>query len=343
MPVLLDSISPRHLAALVEHLEQEGFSCAAALRRAGVGRTMLQWERIPIAAGLAAMQEIVRSTRRTDLGFVRGLLTQVGADHVASRLLLSASSLREGVTTLAPFMPLISPAIRMQCRDEPDAFVMDWSLARPLPYEMGVIALETIAVSWHRQLLFLVQQHELVYEIRFSWPAPPHAARYRELRRPRVTFGSGGPPAVRVRIPAAVASRRLPMADDKALRDAARQASDMLKELARGRSFSEWVRHVLTTVDDHLLGQEELAGLLNVSGKTLSRYLAAENTLFGQIAQSVRQSRAESLLLESDMSVGDISHRLGYSTPSNFVRSFKARSGMTPTQFRQARARTNSA
>ena len=299
---------------------------------------MLEWERIPIAAALGAMQEIVRSSRRTDLGFVRGLLTQVGADHVASRLLLSASTLREGLTTLSPFMPLISPAIRMQCRDDPDAFVIDLPLARPLPYEMGVIALETMVVSLHRQLLFLVQQHELRYGIQFSWPAPPHAARYRELRSPQVTFGSGGSPAARVRIPMAVATRRLPMADERALRHAARHASDTLQELARERSFSDWVRHVLTTVDDHLLGQEELAGLLNISGKTLSRYLAAENTLFGRIAQNVRQSRAESMLLDSDMSVGDISHKLGYSTPSNFVRSFKARSGMTPTQFRQDRA-----
>lgn len=339
MPILIDSLSPRHLAALVHHLEQEGFACTAALRRAGVSRKMLEWDRIPIAAALTAMQEIVRSSKRTDLGFVRGLLTQAGTDHVASQLLLSAPTLRDGLSTLSPYMPLISPAIRMQCHDELDVFVIELTLARPLPYEMAVIALETVAVVSHRQLLFLLQQQELHYEIRLSWPAPAHAARYRELRSPKVTFGIGAAPTVRIRIPAGVAARPLPMADERALRDAAQHASDTLKELARERSFSGWVRHVLTTVDDQLLGQEELAGLLHISGKTLSRYLAQENTRFGQIAQDVRQSRAEEMLLNSDKSIGDIGHKLGYSTPSNFVRSFKGRWGITPAQFRMKKVR----
>ncbi|MDO5624029.1 MAG: AraC family transcriptional regulator ligand-binding domain-containing protein [Pseudomonadota bacterium] len=335
MPTFIDSVSPRHLAALVRHLEHEGLACTAALRRAGVSRQMLDWDRIPIPAALAAMQEIVKGTKRTDLGFVRGLITQAGPDHVASRLLLSAPTLREGLRALAPYMPLISPAIRMHCRDEPHAFVIELGLARPLPYEIGVIALETVAVSSHRQWLFLLQARALHYEIAFSWPAPAHAARYRELRSPRVSFGSGTTPAVRMRMPAEVAKRPLPMADEKALRDAARQARDLLAELARERSLSDWVRHVLTTVGEQLLGQEETAALLHISGKTLSRRLAQENARFGEMAQQVRQARAEDMLLNAGgMSIGDISHALGYSTPSNFVRSFKKRSGMTPAQFR---------
>ncbi|MEO8135793.1 MAG: AraC family transcriptional regulator ligand-binding domain-containing protein [Betaproteobacteria bacterium] len=189
LPSLIDSVSPRHLAALVYYLEQEGFSCTPALRKAGISRAMLQWERVPIPAVLVAMQEIVRGSKRTDLGFVRGLITHTGMDHVAFQLLLNAPNVREGLRTLAPYMPLVSAAIHMQCRDEPDAFVVEWSIARPLPYEMSVIALETVAVSSHRQLLFLLQQSEVRYQLQFSWSAPPHAARYRELKCPTVTCG----------------------------------------------------------------------------------------------------------------------------------------------------------
>lgn len=334
MPSFIDSVSPRHVAALVHYLEQDGYLCTSALKRAGLTRAMLEWDRIPIPAALAAMQEIVRDSKRTDLGFVRGLITHPGTDHVAFQLMLSAPNLREGLKTLAPYIQLVSPAIRMQCRDEPNAFVVEWSIARPMPYDMSLVALETVAVSSHRQLLFLLQQSEIRYEMQFTWPPPPHAARFRELKNPRVTFGVGGAPTVGFRLPNHLVDRQLPMADERALSEAARQANAMLKELAQSRSFGDWVRHVLFTVDEQLLGQEEVARLLRISGKTLSRYLAQEDLLFGEIAQNVRLQRAQELLVNSSLKVADISHKLGYSTSANFVRSFKALTGSTPAKFR---------
>lgn len=335
MPTLIDSVSPRHVAALVHYLEQDGFQCTSALKRAGLTRTMLEWDRIPIPAALSAMQEIVRESKRTDLGFVRGLITYSGIDHIAFQLLLSAPNLREGLKTLAPYIQLISAAIRMQYRDELDAFVVEWSIARPMPYDMSLIALETLAVSSHRQFLFLLQQSEVRYEMQFSWPQPPHAARYRELKSPKVTFGGGGLPTVSFRLPNHLADRQLPMADERALSEAARHASAMLQELAQNRSFGDWVRHVLSTVDEELLGQEDVARLLRISGKTLSRYLAKEDLRFGEIAQSVRLERAQELLVHSNLNIADIGHKLGYSTSANFVRSFKALTGSTPAQFRR--------
>lgn len=335
MPSLIDSVSPRHVAALVHYLEQDGVLCTNALKRAGLTRAMLELDRIPIPTALAAMQEIVRDSKRTDLGFVRGLITHPGTDNVAFQLMWNAPNLREGLRTLAPYIQLVSAAIRMQCRDELDAFVVEWSIARPMPYDMSLIALETVAVSSHRQLLFLLQQSEIRYEMQFAWPPPPHAARFRELKSPRVTFGVGESQTVRFRLPNHLADRQLPMADERALSDTARHASAMLKELAQSRSFGEWVRHVLSTVDEELLGQEEVASLLRISGKTLSRYLARENLRFGEIAQSVRLDRARELLGSSNLNIADISHKLGYSTSANFARSFRALTGSTPAQFRR--------
>ncbi|MEO8135794.1 MAG: helix-turn-helix transcriptional regulator, partial [Betaproteobacteria bacterium] len=113
------------------------------------------------------------------------------------------------------------------------------------------------------------------------------------------------------------------MADKRGMDEAARQAKAMLQELARERSFGDWVRHVLASVDDELLGQEDVARLLRISGKTLSRHLAQENLRFGELASGVRLSRAKELLGNSNMTVAEIAHKLGYSTTANFVRSFK--------------------
>lgn len=341
MPCLLDSVSPRHLAALVQFLEKDGLSCDAALRKAGLTRGLLEMPLVPIASVMAAMQELVRSSRRTDLGFVRGLLTQVGTDHVAGQLLLNAGTLREGLTMLSPYMPLVSPVIRMQCRNEPGRFVVEWSMARPMPYDMSIIALETMAVSSHRQLLFMRQEQQISYELEFFWPAPEHAARYRELKSPRVRYSPGGAPRVVATLPADIADAPLPMADARILHRAGMHAHSRLQELARERSFLEWVRHVLSNADDEMLTQADVARLLRVSSRTLSRHLARENSRFGQISQQVRQSRAEGMLGGSACSIGDIAHRLGYSTVANFCRAFKANSGATPAEFRSRHLQTH--
>lgn len=342
MPFLLDSVNPRHLVALVDYLEDQGFSCVPALRTAGLTRAMLQQARVPIASVLMAMQELVQSSGRSDLGFVRGLLTQMGTGDLAGQLLVSANNLREALINLAPYMSLISPVIRMQVHEVAGDCIAEWTVAQPMPYDACVVALETVVVAFHRHVLFALQERDVPCQVDFSWSAPAHAARYRQFRGMEVRFGGGGDPRVTMRYPADVVVRPLPMADARTLRDADRAAQEHLQEIARSHNFAEWVRHVLLHVEEQLLTQDSVARLLRVSSKTLSRHLAKENTRFGTIAQQVREERARDLLAQSAMPVGDIALKLGYATLANFSRSFKASTGLTPSEFR-AKARSEDA
>lgn len=335
MTSLLNSVSPRHLGALVRHLEQEGFSCASALDRAGLSYEMLGWRWVPVSSVMTAMQEIVQQSGRSDLGFIRGQITGFDTNHLISQILLSASSLRHGLVAMAPLMPLASAVIRMNCKADRDTLVVQWTLSQPMPYHMALVALETLAVAIHRYMLFLLQEQRLHYEMEFSWAAPAHSARYWELKSPTVMFGKGGEPALCLRLPAELVDRPLLTADPATLRQARREAMETLQELAHQQSFGEWVEHILTAVENEILTQDRVAGLLSISGKTLSRYLGKEGVRFGEIAKKVRQVRAEQLLLTTLTDIEDIAHRLGYSTTSNFVRSFKANAGVTPGAFRR--------
>jgi AraC-like DNA-binding protein len=51
---------------------------------------------------------------------------------------------------------------------------------------------------------------------------------------------------------------------------------------------------------------------------------------------SVRTDRAQLLLAESDLSVTQISSRVGYSSPSHFSKAFRQATGLTPRSFRSA-------
>jgi AraC-like DNA-binding protein len=78
----------------------------------------------------------------------------------------------------------------------------------------------------------------------------------------------------------------------------------------------------------------DMAGLLDVNLRTLSRRLAAENTTFQQILEEVRYLMARELLEITELHIGEIASALAYAEHSNFSEAFRRWSGMTPSEWR---------
>jgi AraC family transcriptional regulator len=53
--------------------------------------------------------------------------------------------------------------------------------------------------------------------------------------------------------------------------------------------------------------------------------------------KSVQTAKAKTYLLETDLPLKEIAHRLGFSSPANFSSSFRAVTGNTPGQFRKSK------
>ena len=88
---------------------------------------------------------------------------------------------------------------------------------------------------------------------------------------------------------------------------------------------------------DRTVSGEELARRLSMHRRTLNRRLEAEGTTFREVLDAVRYKRACELLRNPNLSIADISPRLGYGEPSAFSRAFRRWSGMTPLQWRARR------
>jgi AraC-like DNA-binding protein len=79
---------------------------------------------------------------------------------------------------------------------------------------------------------------------------------------------------------------------------------------------------------------DQLAGFVNISPRTLARYLESEDTSFRDLSLEVRTERARELLAEGQLSVTQIAYRLGYTDVASFVRSFRGQTGRTPGSLR---------
>lgn len=331
------SVSARYLCALIHHLNEQGLNTSACLASAGLKMAVLEHpdSRIDREQVTLVMRDLAIRSGRTDLGFELGMVMNIATADVVGQLLLSASTLAEGLRRMAAYFPLLTPSFRVQYTTGAAFHTLDCRPFRPLPYDMALSGLESLAVAFHRTLLFLLQAQTVPSRLDVSWASPPHAARYRSLKGAKVHFGQGSEPRFIMQIPSAVVEAPLPMTNPLALREAEDTCKRRLAALSAERSWSQWVQLMLRTVDGHFPSQDELAALMGFSPRTLARHLEAEGEPYRALARRVRHEHAIELLTSTTMTMAEIAQTLGYSDAANFTRAFKAIAGINPGEYRQ--------
>ena len=121
---------------------------------------------------------------------------------------------------------------------------------------------------------------------------------------------------------------------DPALRRMLQEQIDLL-EVEEAGKISEQVRRLLRTGILTSSGSfDDVSHLLRMSRRTLARHLEAEGTSFKHLSQEVCFDVARQLLMNTSLTMTDISLTLNYSEASAFTRAFRHWSGTTPRQWR---------
>ena len=109
------------------------------------------------------------------------------------------------------------------------------------------------------------------------------------------------------------------------------------KRLAKQHSLAYQVSGIILTLLKQQLPVEaqRVADQLSLSSRTLSRRLAEEGQTFRQLYNDCRSRIASELLIQSRLSVAQVSEQLGFSDEANFSRFFKQQTGQSPAQFRK--------
>ena len=100
--------------------------------------------------------------------------------------------------------------------------------------------------------------------------------------------------------------------------------------------FLNRVRSVLSSIEGRGLSQSTptVAETLCMSQRNFQRSLNARNVTFRALYDEEVYRRSQSYLLNTDMSVRELSRQLGFSSSSNFTRSFHRITGVSPANFR---------
>lgn len=245
---------------------------------------------------------------------------------------ISAARVGDALITLQRYERLRAPWTRARLYREGDQQVLEIQQRQALAedaellMEMNLLALAGLIAS----LLGRFRS-----ELWLECPGPERPWHEHIRHRLGCALTTGGP-HWSVRLPIGRLSNRCLLADQELHDLMVHRCQRLLRQPADGGVTAR----VMACLADHQGRNPGLAGVarqLGVSERSLSRYLAGEQTGYRQLLDRTRYRLARELLCHSAVPVADIANRLGYADPANFNRAFRRWSGQSPGDFRRNR------
>jgi len=323
------------LRVFVNALERLGYRPDSLLAAAGVPAALLQDPdaRIPCDRFAAVIGRAMQERPMKNLGVRMAVETPIGSFPLLDYLVVTSSSVGEGVTRLARYFRLVGSPTTLDLREDGNPIrVMAWAGNNFLALEF------TLSLT----VLNLRQESDGQCNPDFVAFAhvPDDAAEIEKILACEV----------RSKLPwsGVALSReawRLPLRRrDSALGSLLeRQADEIVTRLPPEDGIALEVRRVLARrVARGDVTIASVAREMATTPRTLQRRLAAARLSFQDVVEQTRQEAAEKYLTDLSLSIAEVSYLLGYSEPSALHRAFKRWKGVTPQAFREGVASDNS-
>ncbi len=260
-----------------------------------------------------------------DVGFVLGQLSLPGHYGLASQALQQAADLRQALHLLCTYAARLSPLLTPRLLHSRDELLLVWTPAcgAPAPLQPLLVDMQMTAVTAMAQWL---GGRPLPWRFSFNRTRPAELSQHAAHLGTDLQFGCQ------------VDAMRLPMAEATLLwPSAARPSAVAVNALAQGADPQALWRGQLAALDDGLLGAigdpptlDACARRFGVSPATLKRQLAQLGTHYQAQLDQVRAQAALYLMTLHGQRAESVARTLGFHDKSNFRRSFRRWTGMTP-------------
>ncbi len=279
---------------------------------------------------IATVERARQLTGEPGLGFCWGLQMRASAVGFLGFATMSAPTLRGALDLAIQYSPLISTAVGLRLHVAGDVASIIFEDHADFGSVHDVILITRIVGLWNVARTLAGRELPGTAEVAIAEPA--YHARFAHLV-PAVTYGQ---PVSRIVTNTAVLDTPLLMADATALRLAREQCEQMLDAIsAKGRLVGT-VRRLLWKREGGLRSPREVAEAVQMSPRTLRRNLALQGSSLSILLTEERRDRALLLLRSQEMSIEEVTERLGYWSVQNFTRAFRQWTGTTPAAYRRS-------
>jgi len=256
----------------------------------------------------------------------------LGAVSALSHWMLGADNMEQAIKRFAHFYHIMGKGFDLSVQQE-DGYIFVEVGNSFHPRESDVYLYEFVLFCFHRLLCWLRKDIVPIEHLSFPFSRPQHHSDYRLM-----FYGA----SVSFRCDRA----RITFCDDFLSLPVVQTAAGLKQLLASpftnllvlnfyDESWSSRVGHLLQKRLPVLPALPELAEMLELPPYTLQRRLAEEGVTYLDIKNQVKRDQAIELLVHTDLSIEEISGRLGFSETSPFTRTFKQWTGVPPSAYRR--------
>jgi AraC-like DNA-binding protein len=326
-------VSAGMAASILKCAAERGVDAAPIARACGLDPADFSevGKRVNLADLCRLLETLAALTSDPYFGLHAGASFEKGASGVLGYALMHAPTGRHAVELIRDCFPKADRATRYSFQQTDSETRIEWKLSPLLVRRGQYTDLAYAAVIAHFRTILGPGFKRVRTEIETERPKNPNV--YKELIGPNISFGA---PANAVTIPNDELGRVNPDADPK-LFAILRSQLDSLPELdGHGRETVQGIRNIV----EHALGGplpslSQLSERMGMSERTLQRRLAEAGSSLHEIIDDSRRDLARQLLTETDLTLSQISDRLGFSAPSAFTRSASRWFGTSPSKFRR--------
>ena len=323
------SVSPYFASALVTAVRKllPNFQCATPLA-APLDPT---GSNISLTTVFDYLNKVSRSVDNADIGLLLGQQMAPSCFNVQGQLVMACATVGEAMPVIERFHRLIINGAQIRWLRERGYTTMSWSIASEQPLPRIFIDL-VMAATCEFGVWITGGMHQFA-QVRLSYLKPVSTTNHARIFGSAIEFGAKENaimvPEAWEQLPILTASRNLkPLLCE--------HAQQLLNEL----DASDNLRLRIEAMVERLLGQDKiginaLCSDLGLSRRTLQRYLSQQDLCFSQLLQEIRLRKAQDYLQRSDLSLTEISFRLGYLNSSSFSKAYKEWTGCTPKSARK--------
>lgn len=265
------------------------------------------------------------------IGYEIGLNTQFSSHGAVGYGILTYPTFGEALAFGLRFARLRTPFVEISREVADGTVILDVAPAFDLG-PMTRICLEHFLIGIWSVAKSVAQASgiaELTGALYFQHPEPDCHRSYAG-RLPRCVFSA---PGYQMRLPADLLDTPLATADATAARLATAQCEEEARRQRIQRTVTAQVSNILAKnpVPPTL---DSVASQLHMSTRSLKRKLRAEHSGYQNLVDRHRERLARQWLTDTQLAVGDIAEKLGYTTTANFTRAFRRWTGVNPSEWR---------
>jgi AraC-like DNA-binding protein len=287
---------------------------------------------IPSAQHLAVVRAVFEDRRET-LGIDLAQALPLELSGLWSFLLRSSNTFGDMLRRAERYMRIVNRYGEFTLQDRGEVMAMVCAHPDPSPYgprEQVVCALLGHWIAWGRQL---TRTSFPVEEARFRWGGPRNRAPFERFLGGRIAFGAREDAFL---LPREVLRLPLPEHTPEFVEQFEAYATVLIRRMTPRADIVEQVREAIG--EGLLTGsarESAVARRMAMTVRTMHRHLVEAGTSFREIRDELLRRRAEQLLRERRVPIGEVSYLLGYAEPSNFHRAFRRWTGLTPNEWRE--------